>query len=318
MRRMILHTAFILMVSSPLTSQETTVVPDNPHALSFSRLSFSLSTAYFPVPWKDLNSSFGDARDAVNYSPSWQSPSGHAEKVIGDANLHARASYRIVGNFSLFLGGMYTERGAELLVRQSVGSGYVSGQFVQTLIVTDVNEFSLVVRGYVFGVEYEWMDLIPLRISVGMGRAFGQLGYLYDKNDEYTRHTYRSILNAGNRLLIGEISSSVPLVGPISLSATIAYRALTLSSMKGSGVFSFVSHFNGYSESHTFSSELIQARSYYGITTTGSGQAEVSESYILHSLWSKTPQSWDWWQARQPAVVDLSGFGFSIGLRVAL
>lgn len=312
----ILFSATCLTVSLP--AQDQTIPADEPGVLSLQRLSIRASSVYSFVPWKDLNASFDAVRDGFAYSATHLNPSGHVEHRLGDLSQTATISYRIIGDLHFVVQGLWTSGNTGFEVKEPTSGTVYSGNSVltnPTLIYANTFDFRL--RGWAVGAAMEVEMLVPLRLTLLLGRGFVHLDYRYSRSDEWEQYHYDALMENASGLTAITLETSVHISGPLSLSFGATYRAIQFPELGGDGMYRSANLLYGYEYSGKFQARLINAGAFYGIDVKGDWPAENYVNYILRAPWRNAPGPL-FGAPPEAATLNLSGFGIAGGLVIAL
>jgi hypothetical protein len=257
-------------------------------------------------PWDKLNESLTIAQEAINYDPTYPSPSGYAEKITGDGSGEIQLAYRIVGELGVSAFANVTSTPSH--THFSPGWGAVDQNV----------DFNLL--GYGIGAEYhvDVSNVLQLSANVGVQQVRGILDFEY-KLDwvsfgeafvtqlKDTRTSYRTGLQVLLRV-----------VNHVNVLSGVEYRYLELPSLRGSGTYT---QFNAGEPPHEerFAATLAEGRGYFGIDVT---TRNIPDADRLRWLLWRAPRDRAGASSvsspLHPTTLPLSAFGFTAGVRIDL
>jgi hypothetical protein len=291
----------LLLTVQPLSAQ------DEMPWLSLDRLTVSSSATYHYRPWNFYNNSLSLVEQAVRYDPTYSKPSGSFEKIVGDVGGELCASYRILSGFSLEILGSYAGTDAALELVNEYSSPPVRDMTTQEIF------FSVYEVG--FGARYslEFIENLRFAAVVRLSKAFGTMEYEYlfipSWNWKYTLQT-----KLQDRTIVPRVAfeASYPLWHNLKFTGSVEYRWMSFDRLEGSGKITR-SHGSGPDYEDTFRARLAQIKGYFFGVEPIDGTYIINE-HLTRTLWSRTELWSQQWFAKGPARLDLSSFGFKLGL----
>jgi opacity protein-like surface antigen len=300
-----------LVILSACTNAQEADVP----WLSLKRLSVMANASYHYVPWKKYNESLLVAQDAIRYSPSYPDPRGELEKVLGDGTFDFTMGYRIISGLSFGITAGYLRTGSDGYLSYNPGyTVYVGGEPVADAkqLVEQNIRFSAPYLGVGFRYTHHLTGPFRLFASASFERYYGLFSFHYEDIQPWQRDLFSADLRETRFGFRCGVGLSLRVDESLSASAAIDYRWLRFEHLRGGGTYS--SEYRGYSsygESYPFNAQLGEADGYFGLHIATEDQPYVSD-YLLHTLW-RSSAAGPWWKT-QPASLDLSGFGLTMGL----
>jgi hypothetical protein len=296
--------AFVLCTQSVRAQEENTPW------LSFERLAVTAGSTYHFVPWKKYNESMSLAQTAISYDPYYQDPGGEFEKIRGDVSFDFALGYRIVGGLSVNLNGGYLATGSLSTVWYYRGTwGWIMSQKV-----------NIDVPYYGIGIQYE-RD-VTQRLSVAASGCISRFPALFSFENRrdwvgQSRIVHTATLRETRYGMMCRCDFLCRAFGPLSVNASVNYRWLKYPNLAGNGTYTYKDEgAPPYSRSYPFGARLGEAQGYFGIILSPEDQAHTNVG-VLYDLWERTsaPRVYN---NQQPAVLNLSGFGISVGIRYEL
>ncbi len=302
--------SYLLCLAFVICTQSVRAQEENTPWLSFERLAVTAGSTYHFVPWKKYNESMSLAQTAISYDPYYQDPGGEFEKIRGDVTLGFALGYRIVGGLSVNLNGGYLTTGSLSTVWYSRGIG---GWIISQKVNIDVPYYGI-------GIRYE-RD-VTQRLSVAASGCISRFPALFSFENKrdwvgQSRIVHTASLRETRYGMMYKFELFYRAFGPLSINTSIDYRWLRYPELSGNGTYTWeTENLPPSASSYSFKARLGEAQGYFGIILSPEDQAHTDVG-VLYNLWSRAPVP-RVWTNQQPAVLDLSGFGISVGIRYEL
>ena len=277
--------------------------------LTLHRVSLSVSGSYHDRPWNKYNESVALEQEAFNYQPAYPSPSGSFKKIIGDAAIDAVIGYRVFGNLTINAVGGYTGTGSK---------SHVSWIYSPTDQPQIIQNVAFRFLEYGAGLQYgrEVSDNLHVSGSLRVCRAEGIYNYDYFVDYGGQRYWVNAKLQQPRIDYRAALEVAYKVYGPLSLLSSLEYRWLKFPNLRGTGTYSTEYDNTGLGPSKpvTFASGLIQADGYFGMDP---GSPFLPAAGVLFFPWSRAriQNNYGIFYG-SPAILDLSGFGMNVGVRV--
>jgi hypothetical protein len=251
-------------------------------------------------------------QDAIRYSPSYQNPQGNLETINGDGSVEVTADYRLMSGLSVFGKSSYVPGGGSFNVSFNP-YGYPDASST----VYHRQKMQLDVREYSGGFRYTQRLCSRVELSA-FGSVFRSLGSLHFEYRYFRLHEEYLFSAELNDRQIGTscgIELALKASTHFSVISSVDYRWIKHPDLQGNGTcISRYWYDWGISElSQLFEARLGEADSYFGLLID-SRESAFDKDNVLHFLWSGTA-SQPYWFTQQPAILDISGFGVSLGVR---
>lgn len=276
--------------------------------LSLGRLSLSTSGSYHFRPWHFYNNSLSLVEEAVRYDPTYTNPAGSYEKIIGDMGTGLVLSYRLWEGLHIEGVGRYTMTGASVRLEQPRTS------FPPSLTLQDLSlrvmEWGIGVRStFSLGSEFD------LNTALHVSRASGKLRYDYAYIPTHRQeYVYEADLNDQSTVIRAAVEGAYRLFGPLQVTAGVEYRWLQFDDFEGWGNEIYRDKGIPYEGIRPFQAKLAQTKGYFFALIPSDG-SYISNAHLMRTLWTRTELYPSWWNNLEPASLDLSSFGFRIGVR---
>ena len=294
-----MHRRCFLLFISAVLSTFSLFAQEEAGWLSLQRLSLTASGGYSYRPWNKLNESLKIAQDAINYGTDFTSPSGSAEKIIGDISGRAALSYRVFSGLSLGVVGSTTATSSHTDLEIQWGRR--------------LQDYRLTVWGYGVGAEYRLNigENYELSASISVEHVRATLNFHYNLDYVSFGERYDAKLSDTRNELRTGIHLARRITQHVTILCGVEYRHMAFPNLQGRASYTQV---NGPSEPpyvEQFDSKLIERGGYFGIDAHGIGSAER-----LGWLAMRVPpqNAFNPDTPSQPATLNLSAFGLSLGV----
>ncbi|HEY9164791.1 MAG TPA: hypothetical protein VIS48_01385 [Candidatus Kryptonia bacterium] len=276
------------------------------------RLSVSLTGSYHYAPWKGFNNSLTVLESEIEFDPLYQQTSGWCKQGIGDGASQAKVYFSMTNGIDLVATGA---------MLQSTASDNLVNYFEQTYDIGEFTNESTIfrLRSYSVGVGVRYHLNITEGVSIiceAFGeRAFGRLHFEYAGTNSYFNFVASADMSANTWGGVASVGVRARLYGPISLLSSVDYRYLKFRDFEGSGNYLFKLHNWGLptvtADSLVSPVKLIEADPYFGVHFINTHATPYSSRYVPYyhtNYYDDIPGP------ETPAILDLSGFGLSIGV----
>lgn len=276
--------------------------------LSLERLSISTSGSYHFRPWHFYNNSLSLVEQAVRYDAAYTNPAGSYEKIVGDMGTGLVISYQLLEGLHIEGLGLYTMTGGSVRLEQPRIS------FPPSVTIQDLSlrviEWGIGVRStFSLGNEFD------LNTALHVSRASGELrydyGYIPTNRQEYL---FEADLNDRSSAVRAAVEVSYRLFGLFQLTGGVEYRWLRFDNLEGWGKEIYRDKGFPYEGIRPFQAKLAQTKGYFFGLIPSDG-SYISNAHLMRTLWTRTEIYPSWWNNLEPASLDLSSFGFRIGVR---
>ena len=271
--------------------------------LSLQRLSVSASGRYSYSPWNKLNQSLNVVTETISYDPVYVSPSGSAQKILGDLAGSISLNYRVYHGLTGLVMGEYTVTSSKLTFRDA--------QYDR-----DIGQnFDLRVFGFGIGAEYraavnELVECSPF-FAILQNSATLKFSHRYNRTSGDTYRFDAQLRNTRIGFQTG-VRVSVRVTGTVSVFSGIEYRFIKFPNLEGNCSYAFG---NLSPILRSFDVYLAEGDGYFGIKAK---QGEIYDpTILLRTLWQRVENPSSMEESIKPTSLNLSAVGVTLGARIA-
>ena len=272
--------------------------------ISVERLSLTASGSYSYRPWNNLNESLRIATEAINYDPAYPSPTGSAQKIMGDIAGELAFSYRVAYGFRVLVVGDITATSSNTTLQSAPKSGTETTQDIHFKML-----------GYGAGAEYrfelgEALDVTPF-IVIRQEHATVDYSYHITWDPSYG-YWFDARLKDSRMGTSTGIRVAFRIVEGVRVMSGIEYRHVEFPNLHGDGTF--VPLNNELPHTQPIEAVLAVGNGYFGIDAKS--RSSYIPSNLLRTLWWRAGPAQSLENSITPTSLDLTAFGITLGVRI--